>query len=115
MMADQNADRAGIAGFGDDEEPDHIPLPSAEQRSAARAGGERLGFRSEISPARREKPAPVVREAVFTANFHIRTTPEDRQRFDDFAYRHRMKKGEAMTLLIDLAEEAEAARKAAKD
>ena len=39
-------------------------------------------------------------------------TPEDRQRYDDFAYRHRLKKGEAMALLLELAEEAEAARAA---
>lgn len=101
--------RPGLANFSD-EEDDDIPVPTPQQREAAKQRGERLGFKSEPAetPAKRA-PAPA-REAVFTANFHIRTTPEDRERYDDFAYRHRMKKGEAMKLLLDLAEEAEAAR-----
>ena len=101
--------RLGLANFSLDDE-DEIPVPTAQQRAAAREGGERLGFKSEpVEPAPKRGPAPP-RPAVYTANFHIRTTPEDRDRYDDFAYRHRMKKGEAMRLLLDLAEEAEAAR-----
>jgi hypothetical protein len=107
--------RPGLANFALDEDDD-IPVPTAEQRAAARQGGERLGFKSEPGDTA-PKPAsapPPVRAAVYTANFHIRTTPEDRDRYDDFAYRHRMKKGEAMRLLLDLAEEAEAARNKTK-
>jgi hypothetical protein len=101
--------RPGMATFSLDDD-DEIPVPTPQQRAAAKQGGEKLGFKSEPAeaPAKRA-PAPV-REAVYTANFHIRTTPEDRERYDEFAYRHRMKKGEAMKLLLDLAEEAEAAR-----
>ena len=107
-MTNGNA-RPGLANFSLDDE-DEIPVPTAEQRAAAREGGERLGFKSAPSePSAKRPPAPP-RPAVYTANFHIRTTPEDRDRYDEFAYRHRMKKGEAMRLLLDLAEEAEAAR-----
>lgn len=107
-MSNGNA-RPGLAKFAMDDDDD-IPVPTPQQRAAAREGGERLGFKSEPAeaPVKRE-PAPA-RAAVYTANFHIRTTPEDRDRYDEFAYRHRMKKGEAMRLLLDLAEEAEAAR-----
>lgn len=105
--------RPGLANFALDED-DEVPVPTAQQRAAAREGGERLGFKSEPveTPAKRAPAAP--KPAVYTANFHIRTTPEDRDRYDEFAYRHRMKKGEAMRLLLDLAEEAEAARAKAK-
>lgn len=103
--------RPGLTNFALDDDDD-VPVPTPEQRAAAKQGGERLGFKSEptespVKPA--PSPAPA-RAAIYTANFHIRTTPEDRDRYDDFAYRHRMKKGEAMKLLLDLAEEAEAAR-----
>lgn len=103
--------RPGLANFALDDDDD-VPLPTPEQRAAAKQGGERLGFKSEPTEplTKAAPPAPAARAAVYTANFHIRTTPADRDRYDDFAYRHRMKKGEAMTLLLDLAEEAEAAR-----
>ncbi len=101
--------RPGLANFSLDDE-DEIPVPTAQQRAAAREGGERLGFRSEPTEAPAKRAPALPRPAVYTANFHIRTTPEDRDRYDEFAYRHRMKKGEAMRLLLDLAEEAEAAR-----
>jgi hypothetical protein len=103
--------RPGLANFALDEDDD-VPVPTPEQRAAAKQGGERLGFKSEPTETlAKAAPAPApARPAVYTANFHIRTTPEDRDRYDDFAYRHRMKKGEAMKLLLDLAEEAEAAR-----
>lgn len=101
--------RPGLAKFAMDDE-DEIPVPTPEQRAAAREGGERLGFKSEPTDATPKRPPAAPKQAIYTANFHIRTTPEDRDRYDDFAYRHRLKKGEAMRLLLDLAEEAEAAR-----
>lgn len=107
-MTNGNA-RPGLANFAMDDEDD-IPVPTAQQRAAAREGGERLGFKSEPAEASTKRAPAPARQAVYTANFHIRTTPEDRDRFDEFAYRNRMKKGEAMRLLLDLAEEAEAAR-----
>jgi hypothetical protein len=107
--------RPGLANFALDDD-DEIPVPTPEQRAAARHGGERLGFKSEPAeaPAKAAAAPTPARAAVYTANFHIRTTPEDRDRYDDFAYRHRLKKGEAMKLLLDLAEEAETARGKAK-
>jgi hypothetical protein len=107
-MTDKSA-RPGLANFSLDDDDD-IPVPTSQQRQAAKQGGERLGFKSEPAAVPAKRPV-VVREALYTANFHIRTTPEDRERFDDFAYRHRIKKGQAMRLLLDLAEEAEAARR----
>jgi hypothetical protein len=107
-MTQGNA-RPGLANFSLDDDDD-IPTPTPQQRAAAREGGEKLGFRSEPVEASAKRPPAPPRPAVYTANFHIRTTPEDRDRYDEFAYRHRMKKGEAMRLLLDLAEEAEAAR-----
>lgn len=101
--------RPGLANFAMDDE-DEIPVPTPEQRAAAREGGERLGFKSEPADASPKRQPAAPKQAIYTANFHIRTTPEDRDRYDDFAYRHRLKKGEAMRLLLDLAEEAEAAR-----
>jgi hypothetical protein len=107
-MSNGNA-RPGLAKFAMDDDDD-IPVPTPQQRAAAREGGERLGFKSEPAEAPAKRETAPARAAVYTANFHIRTTPEDRDRYDDFAYRHRLKKGEAMRLLLDLAEEAEAAR-----
>lgn len=101
--------RPGLANFSLDDEDD-IPVPTPQQRAAAKQGGEKLGFKSEAVEGPAKRPPAPAREAVYTANFHIRTTPEDRERYDEFAYRNRMKKGEAMKLLLDLAEEAEAAR-----
>ncbi len=106
--------RPGLASFSLDDDDDDIPVPTPEQRAAAREGGEKLGFKSQSAETPAKRPPASAREAVYTANFHIRTTPEDRERYDDFAYRHRMKKGEAMRLLLDLAEEAEAARASKK-
>lgn len=106
------ARRPGIASFADD---DDLPIPTAEQRAAAKAKGEGLGFVSEKPAPSAAKPKAASANGKvlnFTANFHIRTRPEDRQRFDDFAYRLRIPKGEAMQRLLDLAEAQEAALKA---
>lgn len=105
--------RPGMATFSLDDD-DEIPVPTPQQRAAAKQGGEKLGFKSEPAEATAKRAPAPAREAIYTANFHIRTTPEDRERYDEFAYRHRMKKGEAMKLLLDLAEEAEAARATVK-
>jgi hypothetical protein len=111
-MTQANA-RPGLANFSLDED-DEIPVPTLQQRAAAKQGGEKLGFKSEPTESPAKRPPALAREAVYTANFHIRTTPEDRERYDEFAYRNRMKKGAAMKLLLDLAEEAEAAREKGK-
>lgn len=109
----EGSNRPGLASFSL-EDDDDIPVPTPQQRAAAREGGERLGFKSEPTEVLGKRAPAPPRAAVYTANFHIRTTPEDRDRYDEFAYRNRMKKGEAMRLLLDLAEEAEASRKRGK-
>lgn len=76
--------------------------------SAAKAGGEGLGFRSEkATPSAPARPTPKPRQATFTDAIHVRARPEDRQRFEDFAYRQRLSKGDAMTRLLDFAEKEE--------
>ena len=97
--------RRSITSFADD---DDIPVPTPQQLAAAKSAGEGLGFRSEKpAPAEPERPAPRVRQATFTDAIHVRSRPEDRQRFEDFAYRHRLSKGDAMTRLLDFAEAEE--------
>ena len=93
--------RPGLTKFNLDS--DDIAPPTPQQRASAKADAERIGFTSE---AQRPAPAPPPRPArttTFDTNFHIRTTADDRARFDDFAWRHRITKGEAMTRILDLA------------
>lgn len=88
---------------------DDIAPPTPQQRASAKADAERIGFTSEVqrtAPAPSPSPSPSqrpVRTTTFDTNFHIRTTADDRARFDDFAWRHRITKGEAMTRILDLA------------
>ena len=97
--------RRSIASFAAD---DDIPVPTPEQIVAAKAGGEGLGFRSEkATPSAPARPTPKPRQATFTDAIHVRARPEDRQRFEDFAYRQRLSKGDAMTRLLDFAEKEE--------
>lgn len=103
------ARRPGIASFTAD---DDIPIPTAEQRAAARTQGEGLGFLSEKPAPNAEKPrsgSANGKVLIYNTNFHIRVRPEDRTRFDDFAHRLRVPKGAAMQRLLDLAEAQEAA------
>lgn len=108
--------RAGMASFGDD---DDLPIPTPAQIAAAKSRGEGLGFKSEKAtapvPAEKARIGGNGRPAVFTANFHIRTRPEDRERFEEFAYRQRVSKGEAMRRLLDFWEEREAAETNKRD
>lgn len=100
--------RRSITSFADDED---IPLPTAKQLAAAKSVGEGLGFHSEKpAPTESLRPAARVRQATFTDAIHVRSRPEDRQRFEDFAYRHRLSKGDAMTRLLDFAEVEERRR-----
>lgn len=104
--------RRSIASFSD---ADDIPAPTREQLAAARTAGEGLGFHSEKAATAEPVRAPAkTREANFSDAIHVRSRPEDRQRFEEFAWRNRLKKGEAMTLLLDYAE-AEERRQSAKD
>lgn len=100
--------RRSIASFDADDE---IPPPTPEQLANARLAGEGLGFRSEKAAS---TPAPRAvsraREASFSDAIHVRARPEDRQRFEEFAWRNRLKKGDAMTVLLDYAEAEERRR-----
>lgn len=99
------ASRRNIASFASDDE---IPPPTPQQLATARSAGEGLGFRSEkAAPAASPRSTSRVREASFSDAIHVRSRPEDRQRFEEFAWRHRLKKGDAMTLLLDYAEAEE--------
>ncbi|WP_174278381.1 hypothetical protein [Sphingomonas bacterium] len=102
------ASRRTIASFAGD---DDIPPPTREQLAHARTAGEKLGFGSEKAvPAAAPRAAARAREASFNDAIHVRSRPEDRKRFEEFAWRNRLKKGEAMTLLLDYAEAEERRR-----
>ncbi|MDP9096807.1 MAG: hypothetical protein M3N26_09715 [Pseudomonadota bacterium] len=95
-----NNPRPGLTKFNLDN--DEILPPTPAQRVSAKAEAERIGFTPDVQrPAPVPPPRPV--RTTFDTNFHIRTTAEDRSRFDDFAWRHRITKGEAMTRILDLA------------
>lgn len=93
--------RRSITSFSAD---DDIPVPTPEQLAVAKAAGEGLGFRSEkAAPVAPQRPAPKTRQATFTDAVHVRCRPDDRARFEDFVWRNRLSKGDAMTLLLDYA------------
>lgn len=113
-MSDKPVSRRSIASFSTDDE---IPVPTPQQLAAAKSVGEGLGFRSEKPPSSEAPETPAAaraRQAKFTDAIHVRSRPEDRQRFEDFTYRHRLSKGDAMTRLLDFAE-AEEQRRAASE
>ena len=115
-MSDKPApvSRRSIASFSSDDE---IPVPTPQQLAAVKSVGEGLGFRSEKAAAS-EALEPMVtaraRQAKFTDAIHVRSRPEDRQRFEDFTYRNRLSKGDAMTRLLDFAEAEERRRSASE-
>lgn len=121
---------AGRPKFADDDD-DAAPLvapPSREVREQAQAAAKAIGFvpdkpakattptpPAETAPAApaapaRERPTARKRErrvALYPAHYSLRMTDEDRDRFDDYAARHHIAKGEAMRRLLDLAEAEE--------
>lgn len=94
--------RAGIPSFDDDDELP--PIPSKDVISRANAAGEVLGF---VSDRGRSPKSQASRTKNFSANFHIRVREEDRERFNELAYRRRVPKGELFTMLLDAAEQLE--------
>lgn len=100
---------AGATDFG--AEPSYIAPPPREVREAARVSSEAIGFVSDkgrgeaARPA--EKPRRPKQEARFPDQYNIRLRTEDRLRLDDYAYRHRIAKGEALRRLLDIAEAEE--------
>ena len=97
-MTDKPDPRPGLTKFNLD---DDIAPPTPAMRVSAKIEAERMGFVPDKPP--RVSPRPATPVATFTANFHIRVLPNDRERFDDFAWRNRITKGEAMTRILDLA------------
>lgn len=108
---------AGATDFGAD--GGYIAPPPREVREQARAGNEAIGFvsdkprvqtpeASQAGARKRER-----RASQYPAHYSLRMREEDRDRFDDYAHRHRIPKGEAMQKLLDLAEAEEARQGAA--
>lgn len=106
----------GVTRFGVSD--DIIAPPAREVRDNAKAAGEAIGFVSDNpapAPQRAAKaPRPKARHRpravlMYPCHYSLRMTDEDRDRFDDYAHKHRIPKGEAMTRLLDLADAAEAA------
>ena len=110
---------AGVPRFGGDDEDDTalIAPPTPEVRKQAKAAAQAIGFvPAEVAPvepaappekAERTRPTARKRErrvAQYPAHYSLRMTDEDRDRFDAFADKHRIPKGEAMRRLLDLAE-----------
>ena len=99
-----NNPRPGLTKFELDN--DDIAPPTSAQRAKAKVEADRIGFPSDTPPTPPRLPRPP-RTSTFDTNFHIRTTADDRMRFDDFAWRPRITKGEAMSRILDLAMAAE--------
>lgn len=109
---------AGVTSFGADD-TDYIAPPTREIREQAKAGAAALGFVSDKPPqpaepiAAEAAPAPTAPKkrgrvpSQFPDHYNLRLREGDRERFDDYAYRHRVPKGEAMRRLLDLAEAEE--------
>lgn len=93
-----------IASFRADD--DDIPVPTTQQLKSAKTAGEKIGFISEKPRVTAEtaRQAEARQEKARTDNVQIRTTPEDRKRWEDFAYDRRVSKGEAFKMLLDLAD-----------
>jgi len=110
---------AGVTSFGIDDS-DYIAPPPREVREKAKAGGELLGFQSD-KPTQSPKPeAPVASKkrprqpSQYPDHYNLRLRDGDRERLDEYAYRHRLAKGEVFGIMLDLLE-AEERRKAADD
>ncbi len=104
---------AGVTSFGDDD-VDYIAPPPREIREQARAGGEAIGFVSDkpATPATRSVAKKRTRQpSQFPDHYNLRLREGDRERFDEYAYRHRKAKGEVFAEMLDLLEAKERAEK----
>jgi hypothetical protein len=95
---------AGITAFEVDDD-DYIAPPPTAVRERAKADNQAHGFVSERTVPRRG-PAPKAPDEL-AHNYTVRIRDVDRTRFEDFAYKHRISKGEAMKQLLDIAEKDE--------
>lgn len=97
----------GVTSFSDDDDT-YIAPPSKAVREKAKAENGAHGFISEKAAAAPESSKGGKRGNQrglrFTHMLTIRVRPEVIPRFDDFAYRHRLAKGDAFSLLLDIAE-----------
>ena len=104
---------AGATSFGaDDDDPDYIALPPREVREKAKAGGAAIGFVSDKAAATAPRPAAKRRPrqpAQFPDHYNLKLREGDRERFDEYAYRHRLAKGEVFGIMLDLLEAREEA------
>jgi hypothetical protein len=100
---------AGVTSFGLDDS-DYIAPPPREIRDQAKAGGELLGFQSD-KPTQPEAPiAPKKRPrqpSQYPDHYNLRLREGDRERLDEYAYRHRLAKGEVFGIMLDLLEKEE--------
>lgn len=106
---------AGVTSFGGDDDADYIAPPAREVRDQAKAVAAALGFVSDKAPAAPPAPAPTVRKRTrqpsqYPDHYNLRLRDGDRERFDDYAYRHRLAKGEVFRIMLDLLEADERAR-----
>lgn len=105
---------AGVTSFGGDDDDDYIAPPARAVRDQAKAVAAALGFVSD-KPAPAPAPAPAVRKRTrqpsqYPDHYNLRLRDGDRERFDDYAYRHRLAKGEVFRIMLDLLEADERAR-----
>ena len=102
---------AGATSFGSDDDDDYIPPPPREVREQAKAGGAALGFVSDKPAVPAPRPGVKRRTrqpSQFPDHYNLKLREGDRDRFDDYAYRHRLAKGEVFGIMLDLLEASEA-------
>lgn len=111
---------AGVTSFGADDNDGYIAPPPREVREQAKAGGEAIGFVSD-KPIARVAPAAAAamkkrprQPSQYPDHYNLRLRDGDRERFDEYAYRHRLAKGDVFRLMLDLLEADEGKRAKSK-
>lgn len=106
---------AGITSFSDDNSG-YIAPPPREVREQARADAAEIGF---VSDKPTTAPKPITKKRTrqpsqYPDHYNLRLREGDRERFDEYAYRNRIPKGEAFRIMLDLAEADEQHQKDVK-
>ena len=104
---------AGVTSFGMDEDDDYIAPPPRDVREKAKAGGEAIGFVSDkpaAAPARAAVKKRTRQPSQYPDHYNLRLRDGDRERFDEYAYRHRLPKGEVFGIMLDLLEAQDRAK-----
>lgn len=111
------AKMTGMTSFAADD-ADYIAPPSRAVRDQAKAAGASLGFVSDkpapaegapsapATPTEKAKRRPRL-PSQYPDHYNLRLRDGDRERFDDYAYRHRIPKGEVFRIMLDLLEAQE--------